>query len=139
MRLRGYCCLIVAVGLLLCSPALAAVGEESKEVKQQEPVAASPTASTPDMESSSETDPARSAIAGTSLERRLKRDASVYTLRRGPGGIVRLNLGEGFRHAIVMYTGPDGKSVVGCISSEKEAEAIFGPKQQETSAPSKEQ
>lgn len=66
-------------------------------------------------------------LEGTDLGRMLKRDTQNLVIRRDPRGATMLDIGGGFRNVLVMYTTPDGKHVISCIASEKQARAIFEP------------
>ncbi len=75
-------------------------------------------------EPAAKTSDAVSPIAGTDLARMLRRDLTL-PVRKAPNGMLRLDANGGFRSVLVVHTGADGKPVISCIVSEKQAERIF--------------
>lgn len=68
------------------------------------------------------------------LKRMTNRSADGLTARRGPGGMVGLDVSEGFQNVMLARAGADGEPVVGCVSSLAEANDFLG-RNLETGAP----
>jgi hypothetical protein len=63
---------------------------------------------------------------GTDLARAVRRDASIVSIMRVPGG-TRLDVGGGFRNVFIARITPEGKVETACIISEQEAARFFAP------------
>jgi hypothetical protein len=69
---------------------------------------------------------APSSIEGTDLAKMLRRDTSSLLVRKTPAGAISIDVDGVFRDVLVAQIGADGKPLIHCISSEKDAEKIFG-------------
>ena len=100
--------------LLLSTPLPAKAGEQ--------------TARASDNRSVSEQTANTSPIAGTDLARMLRRDLTL-PVRKASNGMLQVDVSGGFRSVLVVQIGDDGKPIISCIVSEKQAERIFaGPR-----------
>lgn len=114
---RTFVVSLLAVALF-CVPLLAASKKSASEAPKD---ASSQTTASPDQ-------PSPSPLEGTDLGRMLKRDTSNLLMRRARDGAMMVDLAGGFRSVLVVQISEEGKPVISCIVSEKQAEAIFVPR-----------
>ena len=81
-------------------------------------------------EANSKAEETPSSIAGTDLARMLRRDTHNLMMRKSPRGAMTVDIDGGFQSVLIVQIGHDGKPVISCIASEKEAERIFAPKKE---------
>jgi hypothetical protein len=136
---QAFC--LVSLSLLLISGASALAASDGGAKG-----AASPgTVSADGVAKSSENEPARAnehpaigdqgrpfTLEGTDLGRMLNRDASSVSIMRLRGGVMKLDVGDGFRSVLVVQITPEGKTEISCIMSEKAAERIFASQRNKT-------
>ena len=117
---RLYVVAGLAVLIGLSGTSLSAASTEAKPAKT-EPAQASTTA-----------DAAMPfTLEGTDLGRMLNRDISTLLIRKTrQGSSIRID--GGFRSVLVIQTDADGKAVVSCIATEKEAAAVFAAPRKKT-------
>lgn len=81
-------------------------------------------------EAKSKSEETPSPIAGTDLARMLRRDTHNLMMRKSPRGAMTVDVDGGFQSVLIVQIGQDGKPVISCIASEKEAERIFAAKKE---------
>jgi hypothetical protein len=133
VRFPVFVSLVVAV--VVCTPLLAGprpkngdASKQSAEATEKAPPAASHDATAESRAAA----PARGVplrFEDTDLARMINHDATRLTVRKAADGTMMLDLAGGFRSVLVMTIDADGKQVVSCISSEKQARKMFEPAQ----------
>lgn len=96
---------------------------EQSVVAQADP-AATPTSAT-----------GRPQLAGTDLQRMLRRDASPARFTRRSDGVTVFDLNGGFRSVLVLSVDSKGKPEMACVASEEAAEANLSPRAAEVREP----
>lgn len=116
--------LFVVTAVLIIAGPIAAFAEQSEPDKAKPPksdanvvtdVAAGPSVRTV-------------GLAGTDLQRMLRRDFSPTRLTKTLDGGAMFNLDGGFRSVLVMTIGPEGEPVTACVATEKAAEEAMAPR-----------